>query len=74
MHPPKAAFPDWRPRRLRRTPALRAMVAENVLSPADLIWPVFLCEGENERQPVASMPGVERVSVDLIAEKAAGAA
>jgi porphobilinogen synthase len=40
-------------------------VAENALSPADLIWPVFVIEGENIREPVAAMPGVERLSIDL---------
>ncbi len=47
------------------------MIAENKLSADDFIWPVFVCDGENLREPVASMPGVERISVDLIA--AAGA-
>ena len=47
------------------------MIAENKLSADDFIWPVFICDGENLREPVASMPGVERMSVDLIA--AAGA-
>ncbi|MGB0904358.1 MAG: porphobilinogen synthase, partial [Mangrovicoccus sp.] len=55
-----------RPRRLRRTAALRAMVQEHRLSPADLIWPVFVCEGIGTKQDVASMPGVERRSVDLL--------
>ncbi len=44
------------------------MVAETRLSPDNLIWPVFICEGKNERQPVPSMPGVERLSVDLVPE------
>ena len=57
-------------RRLKRTPALRSMVQENVLSPADLIWPVFVMAGENARTPVPSMPGVERQTVDLIVETA----
>jgi len=68
-----AAFPLSRPRRLRATPAIRAMVQENRLSPADFIWPVFVCDGENIRQPVASMPGVDRLSVDLIVDAAAKA-
>ena len=42
------------------------MVAENVLTPADLIWPMFVAHGTNTRVPVESMPGVERLSVDLI--------
>jgi len=53
-----ARFPVARPRRLRRTPALRRMVAETRLHPADLILPLFVKEGIPEAQPVASMPGV----------------
>jgi porphobilinogen synthase len=66
-------FPAFRPRRLRRTPALRDLVRESTLTPADLIWPIFVREGEGAREPVASMPGVERLSVDL-AVAAAGRA
>ena len=65
-----AAFPASRPRRLRATPALRSMVRENRLSPTDFIWPLFVCDGENIRQDVVSMPGVERLSVDLIVQAA----
>jgi porphobilinogen synthase len=50
------------------------MVAENMLSTADFIWPVFVVDGERRREPVASMPGVERLSVDLIADAAREAA
>jgi porphobilinogen synthase len=50
------------------------MVAENTLSPADFIWPVFVIEGENKREPVSSMPGVERLSVDLLVSAAREAA
>jgi len=57
-------------RRLRRHGWTRRLVAENTLSPADLIWPVFVIEGDNKREPVASMPGVERLSVDLVAKAA----
>jgi porphobilinogen synthase len=59
-----APFPSARARRLRRTPALRAMVGETRLSPADLIWPIFLTEGVDVTDPVPSMPGVARLSVD----------
>jgi len=45
------------------------MVAEASLSPADLIWPVFVCEGENLREPIPSMPGVERLSIDVLVEE-----
>jgi len=51
----------------------RRLVRENALSPNDLIWPLFIIDGENQRQAVSSMPGVERLSVDLIV-KAAGEA
>lgn len=73
MHPTQAPHPMTRFRRLRRTPALRALVQENTLTTGDLIWPVFLCDGVKQRQPVASMPGVERLSLDLIAAAAAEA-
>jgi porphobilinogen synthase len=60
-------------RRNRRTPWLRRLVGENKLSTDDLIWPVFVVDGENTRQSIAAMPGVERFSVDLLVD-AAGAA
>ena len=75
MDPIQAAFPATRFRRLRASPSLRALAQENTLSVNDLIWPVFLCDGVGVTQPVASMPGVERRSVDLVvkaAEEAAG--
>ncbi|MEO5339426.1 MAG: porphobilinogen synthase [Magnetococcus sp. MYC-9] len=53
-----------RPRRLRRTAAIRRMVRETLVQPADLIHPLFVVPGENIRRPVASMPGVEQLSVD----------
>ena len=55
-----------RMRRLRRTEGLRGMVAENQLSAADLIYPVFVLPGSNQREAVPSMPGVERLSIDLL--------
>ena len=58
------AFPGWRGRRLRRTPALRALVRETRLTPERLILPLFVTEGEGVRTPVGSMPGVWRTSVD----------
>jgi porphobilinogen synthase len=63
-------FPTTRMRRLRATPALRSMVRENVLSPADFIWPVFVMEGTDAEEPVASMPGVMRRTVDRIGQAA----
>ena len=65
-----ASFPALRMRRTRQTPWSRRLVAQNVLTPADLIWPMFVVEGKNTRVPVASMPGVERLSIDLILEQA----
>ena len=64
------SFPALRMRRTRQTPWSRRLVAQNVLTPGDLIWPMFVIEGKNTRVPVASMPGVERLSVDLIVEQA----
>jgi len=61
-------------RRLRRHDWTRRLVAENSLSPADFIWPVFVIEGENKREAVSSMPGVERLSVDLAVQAAKEAA
>ncbi len=61
------AYPRTRLRRNRRDEWTRRLVAENVLTPADLIWPIFVVEGRSQRQPVTSMPGVERLSVDLLA-------
>jgi len=59
-----APWPTGRPRRLRRTDWSRRLVREHDVSVNDLFWPLFVIEGENARQPVASMPGVERLSVD----------
>jgi porphobilinogen synthase len=53
-------------RRLRRHDWTRRLVAENALSPADLVWPIFVIEGEKTREPIASMPEVERLSIDLM--------
>ena len=61
-----APFPAGRPRRLRRDAFTRNLVRENVLTPHDLIYPVFVTEGKGLREPIASMPGVERLSLDLL--------
>ena len=53
-----------RPRRNRKAEWARRMVRENVLTTNDLIWPFFVVDGHNQRTPIASMPGVERISVD----------
>jgi porphobilinogen synthase len=59
-------FPLTRPRRLRRDDFTRRLVREHHLTANDLIYPVFVLEGSNRREPVASMPGVERLSLDLL--------
>ena len=59
-------FPQTRLRRVRRDAWCRRLVAEHRLSTDDLIWPLFVCEGTNQREAVASMPGVERLSIDLL--------
>ena len=61
-----APYPLSRPRRLRRDAYTRALVREHTLKPADLIYPVFVLDGQNRRETVASMPGVERLSLDLL--------
>ncbi len=63
-------FPRQRPRRLRRDAFVRNLVREHLLTPNDLIYPVFVCEGSNERQNVPSMPGVSRLSIDLLVQEA----
>ncbi len=68
------AFPHYRPRRLRRTPALRALVRETTLVPAQLILPLFVRSGTGVRQPVGSMPGVSQTSVDEMLADARAAA
>ena len=65
MHTP-APYPANRPRRLRRDPFTRELVRENRLHPADLIYPVFVLDGQGRREAVGSMPGVERLSLDLL--------
>jgi porphobilinogen synthase len=64
--PPLPAYPACRPRRLRRDAFTRALVRENQLSAADLIYPVFVVDGEQRADDVASMPGVQRLSVDRL--------
>lgn len=61
-------------RRLRQTPWVRSLVREASLSPADLIWPMFIIEGQNERTEIKTMPGVERLSIDLAVQSARQAA
>jgi porphobilinogen synthase len=68
-----SSFPNTRLRRTRVTGWSRAMVRENMLSPADLIWPLFVTEGEGVEEPIATLPGVSRWSVDQIVLRAAEA-
>jgi porphobilinogen synthase len=69
-----AGYPVVRPRRLRRTPALRRLVAETSLDPSDLVLPVFIKEGLDEPQPISSMPGVVQHTRDSLRKAAAEAA
>lgn len=67
---PYGGFPFRRLRRLRRYDFSRRLVAEHTLTAADLIYPMFVLPGEGQREAVPSMPGVERVSIDLLVEEA----
>jgi porphobilinogen synthase len=71
---PLGAYPRIRLRRNRRDDWSRRLVAENALRPDDLIWPVFVQEGAKAREPIASMPGVDRLSIDALVDAAGGAA
>jgi porphobilinogen synthase len=69
-----ASYPALRMRRGRSSPWMRAMLAENRLHPSDFIWPLFICEGRDCAEPVGSLPGVSRWSVDRIGARAKEAA
>lgn len=71
---PSRIFPRTRLRRNRKTPWARNLVRETHLSPHDLIWPLFVIEGQNERDPISSMPNVERLSIDIAVKEAKEAA
>ncbi len=71
---PHAPFPYARPRRLRRTGWMRDMVRESRVGPQDLIWPLFVLDGEDRTEEVSSMPGVQRLSIDRAVEAVAEAA
>ncbi|MFT5578731.1 MAG: porphobilinogen synthase [Paraglaciecola psychrophila] len=64
------AFPNTRMRRMRANDFSRRMMRENTLTPDDLIYPVFVIEGSGLREPIASMPGIERLSIDLLVVEA----
>lgn len=63
-------FPEYRPRRMRRNEAFRSMIRETHLSAAQLIYPLFVMPGKNKREPIPSMPGVFRVTVDQLGKEA----
>lgn len=66
----RGSFPWVRKRRMRRDDFSRRLMRENILTANDLIYPMFILEGESQREAVASMPGVERVSIDLLLKEA----
>ena len=66
----RAAYPLTRMRRMRRDAFSRRLMRETNLTPDDLIWPVFVLEGSGQREPVVSMPGVTRLSIDLLVAQA----
>ncbi len=68
-----APFPATRFRRLRQSPALRGLQRENAVRAEDLIWPVFVQDGLDIETPIASMPGVSRLTIDLLVRRAADA-
>lgn len=74
MRPTQAAYPATRLRRLRQSPAVRGMVRQNTLTVDDFIWPVFVRSGDGIEEPIPSMPGVIRRSVDKVVEAAREAA
>jgi porphobilinogen synthase len=63
-----SSFPQVRMRRTRTDEWCRRLVREHQLTTDDLIWPIFVCEGQRTREPIGSMPGVERLSIDLVVE------
>jgi len=71
IHTGHGAFPWTRMRRMRRDDFSRRMMRESHLSADDFIYPMFILEGKNRKEAVASMPGVERVSIDLLLKEAA---
>lgn len=71
FQPVNRPFPLSRMRRVRKDDFSRRLVRESQLTTDDLIYPVFVLEGEQQREPVASMPGIERLSIDLLLEEAA---
>ncbi|SEW10265.1 porphobilinogen synthase [Cognatiyoonia koreensis] len=70
MKPTVAPYPATRLRRMRKSPAIRALARQNTLTPDDLIWPVFVMQGKDDETPVASMPGITRKTVDRVVKAA----
>ncbi len=70
FHSQRGPFPHTRMRRLRAQEFSRRLVSENILTPADFIFPVFVLEGSNQREAITSMPGIERLSIDLLVAQA----
>ena len=66
----RGPFPQTRMRRLRASAFSRSLVRETGLTPADFIFPVFVLEGSGQREPIPSMPGIERLSIDLLVQQA----
>jgi porphobilinogen synthase len=69
-----SSFPNLRMRRGRVAPWMRSMLAEHRLHPSDFIWPLFVCDGSDCEEPIGSLPGVSRWSVDRLAGRARAAA
>ena len=69
-----ASYPYLRMRRGRVAPWMRDMIAEHRLHPSDLIWPIFICEGKGQEEPIGSLPGVSRWSIDHLGKRARQAA
>lgn len=63
-------FPEYRPRRLRKNEAMRSLIRETHLDPGQFIYPLFVMPGKGKREPIASMPGVDRLTIDQLAREA----
>ena len=70
---PLAPYPLSRPRRLRQSPWVRDLVGEHRLSVSDLIWPIFVHDGKEDRRPVASLPGIDRLNIKTLLDEAKSA-
>ena len=73
MQRDNSSFPSARSRRLRKNSQMRKLVSENRLDVSDLIWPIFVCEGNNIKEPVLSMDDVYRLSIDNLIKEAQNA-